>query len=87
MFDMEILGVTGQVALFELIVARKDTHAMAKISSPAIRNEFTHLSIWPMNTTAMTRRGVRDNTNKGTLHADWPRCVESERTAGSASEG
>ena len=51
MFDMEILGVTGQVALFELIVARKDTHAMAKISSPAIRNEFTHLSIWPMNTT------------------------------------
>ena len=27
MFDMEILGVTGQVALFGLIVARQDTHA------------------------------------------------------------
>jgi hypothetical protein len=55
-FDMEILGVTGQVALFELIVARKDTHAMAKISSPAIRNEFPHLSIWPMNTTQSSKQ-------------------------------
>ena len=62
MFDMEILGVSGQVALFELIVARKDTHAMAKISSPAIRNEFTHLSIWPMTTTPMTRRGSKGAT-------------------------
>ena len=64
MFDMENLGVTGQVALFELIVARKDTHAiaMAKISSPAIRNEFTHLSIWPMTTTPMTRRGSTGTT-------------------------
>ena len=49
-FDMEVLGVSGQVALYELIVARKDTHAMAKISSPAIRDEYTHLALelWPM---------------------------------------
>ena len=59
--------MTGQVALFELIVARKDTHAMAKISSPTIRNEFTHLSIWPMTTTPMTRRG-----STGTLQTKAP---------------
>ena len=65
-FDMEVLGVPGQVALYELIVARKDTHAMAKISSPAIRNEFTHLAIWPMTTTPRKQR------SKGTTQTKAP---------------
>ena len=45
-----------------MIVAKNDTHAMAKISSPAIRNEFTHLSIWPMNTTQGSKQ--RGGTTK-----------------------
>ena len=60
-FDMEVLGVSRQVALYEPIVARKDTHAMTKISSPTIRNEYTHLAIWPMTKT------VRHRGSKGAV--------------------
>ena len=55
MIDMEVLGVSGQVALYELIVAKGDLNAMSKITGPAMRNEYTHLDYWPMETNQ--RRG------------------------------
>ena len=43
MIDMEVLGVSGQVALYEPIEAKGDLNATAKITGPAMRNENTHL--------------------------------------------
>ena len=39
MIDIEVLGVSGQVALYELIVAKGDPNAMSKITGPAMRNK------------------------------------------------
>ena len=55
MVDMEVLGVSGQVALYELIIAKGDQDAMTKIIGPVIRNEYTYLDYWPM--IANPRRG------------------------------
>ena len=55
MIDMEVLGVSGQVALYEIIIAKGDQDAMTKITGLAIMNEYTYLEYWPM--IAYPRRG------------------------------
>ena len=55
MTDTEVLGVSGQGALYEIIIAKGYQDAMTKITGPAIRNEYTYLDYLPMTTNP--RRG------------------------------
>ena len=43
MIDMEVLGVSGRVALYEIIIAKEGQDMMPKIMGPAIRNEYTYM--------------------------------------------